>query len=129
MAVGDAEADALHFRKNRPELPPVEFPPYEHHAFPAWVYHENEEPRLVQNDDELANFLSRGWATNPHAARAAYETHELSKRDAAFQRASDDRRMSDTAKAEHEAADSAADDHVLDLPVPPADKKPRKAKE
>lgn len=129
MAVGNSsEEDLLHFKKNKPDLPPGfepgDQPPYVHQAFPAWIYHEKDEPRLVKDDSELANFLSRGWAENPNDARKAYEAVELEKSNNAAQRISDDARMSDTAKAEHEAADSAADDHVLDLPVPKLNKKP-----
>lgn len=128
MAVGDSSAeDKLHFKKNKPDLPPgydeADQPPYVHQPFPAWIYHENEEPRLVKDASELANFLSRGWAENPNDARKAYEAVELEKSNNAAQRNSDDFRMSDKAKAEHEAADSAADDHVLDLPAGKLDKK------
>jgi len=123
MAVGDAEADALHFKKNRPEVPPVDFPPYEFRAFPAWIYHETEAPRLVKDDSELANFRSRGWAEKPGDARKAFEAYELEVSNNAAQRGADDRRMSATARAEHDAADAVANDHVLDLPVPKLDKK------
>lgn len=120
MAVGDPEAD-LHHKKNTPDHPPGhapgDFPPYEFRPFPAWVYHEKEEPRIVKDEHELANFLSRGWAEHPAKAREAFERWELEKSDNAAQRAADDRRMSDKAKAEHAAADDAADDHVLDLPA------------
>lgn len=122
MAVGDPESDR-HHKKNAPEPPPVEFPPYEFRPFPAWVYHWKEEARIVQTEEELANFLSRGWADHPHKVEAARQAYELAKSDNAAQRAADDRRMSPAAKAEHAAADDAADDHVLDLPVPKANKK------
>jgi len=131
MAVGDPESDR-HHKKNAPDHPPGhapgDFPTYEYRPFPAWIYHEKEPARLVHDDAELANFLSRGWAEKPHDARKAFEAYELEVSNNAAQRAADDRRMSDKAKAEHDAADSAADDHVLDLPVPKADKSKSKAK-
>lgn len=130
MAVGDRESD-LHHKKNAPDHPPGhapgDFPPYVYRPYPKWIYHETEPARIVQDEQEHANFKSRGgWVEHPSETRAAYEALELEKSDNAAQRASDDRRMSDKAKAEHDAVDSAADDHVLDLPVPKADKKPRK---
>lgn len=134
MAVGDSTAeDRLHFQKNRPDLPPgysrdeQAERPYVHQEFPRWIYHDREPARIVKDDSELANFLSRGWAMQPHEARQAFEAHELEVSNNAAQRASDDRRMSDKAKAEHETADASADDHVLDLPAPKADKKKAKA--
>lgn len=130
MAIGDSTAeDRLHFQKNKPELPPGFEPenqkPYVHQDFPAWIYHEQEAPRLVRDASELANFRSRGWAENPNDARKAYEAVELEKSNNAAQRISDDARLSDKAKAEFDRVDSAADDHVLDLPVPKANKKPK----
>lgn len=126
MAVGDLESD-LHHKKNAPSHPPGhepgDFPPYVYKPFPAWMYHETEPARLVKDDSEQANLASRGFVDNPNKTREAYERLELEKSNNAAQRASDDRGLSAKAKAEHEAADSAADDHVLDLPVPPAEKR------
>lgn len=132
MAVGDSsKEEKLHFKKNAPDHPdgygPGDFPPYEYREFPRYMHHEKEEARLVKDESEMLNLLSRGWAKQPHDARAAYEAMELEKSNNAAQRNSDDARLSDKAKAEHEAADSAADDHVLDLPVPKADKKKKPA--
>lgn len=121
------EGDDLHFKKNRPDHPegyaPGDFPAYVYKPYPKWIYHEKEAAKIIHDETELANHRSRGWVENPNDTRAAYEASELEKSNNAAQRAADDRRMSDTAKAEHDAADSAADDHVLDLPAGKLDKK------
>lgn len=126
MAVGDPEADR-HHKKNAPDHPPghapADFPPYVYKEFPRYMHHEKEDARIVKDESEMLALLSRGWAKQPHEARAAFAAVELEKSNNAAQRASDDRRMSEKAKAEHAAVDDAADDHVLDPPVPKADKK------
>lgn len=131
MAVGDKEAD-LHHKKNAPDHPPGhepgDFPPYVYVEYPIWLHHAKDDSRLAKDEHEEANLLSRGFTRRHDEAgkQEAYAAYELEKSDNAAQRAADDRRMSEKAKAEHEAADAAADDHVLDLPVPPADKKKKK---
>lgn len=128
MAVGDRESD-MHHKKNAPDPPPghapSDFPPYVFKPFPAWMYHETDDARLVHDESELANLQSRGFVDHPSKTRAAYEALEIEKSNNAAQRASDDHRLSAKAKAEHDAADSAADDHVLDLQVPKSEKKPK----
>lgn len=132
MAVGDPESDR-HHKKNAPDHPPgfgpTDFPPYEYHPYPKWIYHERDGSRIVQSAEEHANYQSRGgWVENPNDTRKAWEALELEKSDNAAQRASDDHRMSDKAKSEHAAADEAADDHVLDLPAGKLDKSKSKKK-
>lgn len=131
MAVGDPEAD-LHHKKNKPEHPPghapEDFPPYVFRPFPAWIYHHKEEPRVVQDAHELANFLSRGWAEHPSKVEEARQRYELEQSDNAAQLLADDRHLSPAAKAEYDAVNDAADDHVLDLPAGKLDKSKKKKK-
>lgn len=105
----------------------MKFPPYEYRPFPAWLYHWTEEPKLVHDDTQLANHLSRGWVDHPAKVDAARQRYELEHSDNAAQLLADDRRLSPKAKAEYDAANDAADDHVLDLPAGKLDKSKSKA--
>jgi hypothetical protein len=132
MAVGDREAD-LHHKKNRPDHPPGhepgDFPPYVYQPYPKWIYHEQEAAKIIENEMQLANHLSRGWCENPNDAHKAFAAYERERSDNAAQVLADDRRMSDTAKEEYHAVNDAADDNVLDLPAGKLDKSKSKAKD
>lgn len=84
------------------------------------------DSRIVQNDRELKDYLDAGWATEPGDVRKAEQAYLDRIANAAAERAFDDQTLSAKAKAEFDAADRAnGADHLLDLPVPVADKKPR----
>ena len=119
------ECDALHALKNRPDPPtvngiPIKFPPYQYHPYPRAIYHATDpsSPRLVKDDAEERNFLSRGWADSPVTAEQAKERAEKAIATAAAERAFDDRNMSAAAKAEIAALEATTDDHVVDVPAP-----------
>lgn len=84
------------------------------------------DSRLAHNDRELADYVAKGWATEPDQVKQAEQAYLDRVANAAAERAYDDQHMSEKAKAEFDTADRAnGADHLLDLPVPPADKKPR----
>lgn len=91
------------------------------------------DSRIVQNDRELKDYLSQGWAEEPTGIRAADQAYQERIANSAAERAYDDLTMSPKAKAEFDAANRAnGADHLLDLPVPPLEKKrgrPRKQDE
>lgn len=121
-----AEAcDRLHALKNRPDAPsingvPITFPPYRYQPYPRALYHATDpsSPRVVKDEAEERNFLSRGWADSPVTAEQAKERAEKAIATAAAERAYTDRNMSDAAKAEVAALEQATDDHVVDVPAP-----------
>jgi len=89
------------------------------------------DSRLVGSDRERQDWLNKGWTDNPDdvdQARDSYIANTIAV--AAAERAHTDRRMSEPAKAEFQAADRAnGEEHLLDLPVPPLNKprgRPRK---
>lgn len=67
------------------------------------------------NERALEGALESGWANKPDEVKAA--TDRLNKRVAlaAGERAYDDRRLSDTAKAEVEAVENVTEGHVVDV--------------
>lgn len=90
------------------------------------------DSRLVGNDRERQAWLDRGWTDNPDDVAKAHDNYIANViAVAAAERAHTDRRMSEKAKEEFRAADRAnGEDHLLDLPVPPLNKKrgrPKKA--
>lgn len=139
----EAEATRLHFRKNQPDRPDIEFPPYNPHAkFPCALYRRSSdgdiESRLVgvadfeyhaderrwvineslhaRNANEHAALRDAGWAESPadvDRAKMLYERRVLAI--PAAERAYDDRHMSDAAQAEVAAIEDAASDHVVDV--------------
>lgn len=84
------------------------------------------DSRLVENDQERAAWLAKGWTDNPDQVDKAHDDHIANTiAVAAAERAHTDRRMSETAKEEFRVADRAnGEDHLLDLPVPKLRKKP-----
>lgn len=90
------------------------------------------DSRLVQNDRERADWLSKGWTDNPDEVDQAHDRYIADTiAVASAERAHTDRLMGEQAKAEFLAADRAnGEDHLLDLPVPALNKKrgrPKKA--
>jgi len=84
------------------------------------------DTRLVRNDQERKDWLDQGWADGPDLVKAAQTAYQERIAEAAAVRAYDDQHMSAKAKAEFLAADRAnGDEHLIDLPVPKLDKKPR----
>lgn len=82
------------------------------------------DSRLVHNDRELKDWLDRGWADHPNDVEKADLARFQRLQDAAAHQAYDDRRMSEKAKAEFDVADQAnGDEPIVDLPVPPLNKK------
>lgn len=159
MAVGDptihpdaqATSDEIHFRKNRPEQPDIVFPPYVYRPYPMAMYRKNDEGEIVsilvgiedhppnavvnpqlraRNDREQAEKAAQGWATSPGGVKDAQEVVRAAVRQAAAERAFDDRHLGEQARAELEAAEDASEDHVLDVPAPKKKPgRPAKAKE
>lgn len=88
------------------------------------------DSRIVQNDRELKDYLSKGWAETPDQVTAAHQRYLDGIADQAAMRAFDDQHMSEKARAEFDAADRAnGAEHLVDLPVPALEKKrgrPRK---
>lgn len=125
--MSEEAAERLHALKNRPDPPtingaPMVFPPWKYVPYPRAIYHIEEGQlvsRLVQDEAEERNFLSRGWANEPgQAQQAADAYYDRSVAIPAAERAYDDRRMSAAAKAEIAAHEAATDDHVVDVPAP-----------
>jgi len=91
------------------------------------------DSRLVQNDRELKDWLSKGWTEHPDQVKEAHQKYLDAIADQAAMRAYDDQRMSEKAKAEFDAADRAnGAEHLVDLPVPVLNKKrgrPRKTED
>lgn len=83
------------------------------------------DARLVGNDRERQDWLNKGWTDNPDEVDKAHDAYIANTiAVAAAERSFTDRRMSETAKAEFTAADRAnGEDHLLDLPVPPLNKR------
>ncbi len=123
--MSEEAAERLHALKNRPDAPtingaPMVFPPYRYQPYPRAMYHhtEKDSPKLVKDEAEERNFLSRGWANEPDQAQAAFDAHyDATKAIPAAERAYIDRNMSAAAKAEIAALEAASDDHVVDVPV------------
>lgn len=145
------ECDRLHFLKNTPPKPTINgmeltFPPYEYRPFPAVMYRGTAEggrslsaseqaeleehgrySRLVQTEAERRELLARGWAETPDGVKSAQTKLDEAVAQAAAERAYDDQRMSQKARAEFHAADVAnGDDHLLDLPAPKKRGRPKK---
>lgn len=135
----DEESTRLHFKKNQPDQPEVEFPPFRQLPYPTCVYREHSETgelesRLVgrmdflegevhaalraQNEREHRDALAAGWVDKPDQVRSAKDRANKAIALAAAERAYDDRRLGDKAKRELEALEDAADDHVVDVPAP-----------
>lgn len=82
------------------------------------------DSRVVQNDRELKDYLAQGWAEEPTKVKEAEQAYLDRVANAAAERAYDDKNMSDKAKEEFLAADRAnGAEHLIDLPVPKADRK------
>ena len=119
-------AERLHALKNRPDPPmvngaPMTFPPFRYQPYPAALYHATDptSPRLVKDEDEERNFLSRGWCKTPDGVEQAKDEHyDRTVAIPSAERAYADRLMSPAAKAEIAALESATDDHVVDVPAP-----------
>ena len=124
--MSEEAAERLHALKNRPDPPmingaPMTFPPYRYQPYPRALYHATDpsSPRLVKDEGDERNLLSRGWADSPVTAEKAAEQHyDTTVAIPAAERAYDDRHMSAAAKAEIAAAEAAIDDHLVTVPVP-----------
>lgn len=122
-----AECDALHFEKNRPDPIKIngrelKFPPYQYRPYPTAMYHATygvEKPKLVGTDREQRDLEAVGWTTEPTEMESANNRYLESIADDAAHRAYDDRRLSSEAKAEFHTADAEqGEHHLLDLPAP-----------
>lgn len=69
-----------------------------------------------RNDKEFASLLEQGWADSPDGVRAATRRVQMRVAASAADRWNDDAKLGEKAKAELEAIDAAADDHVVDVP-------------
>jgi hypothetical protein len=133
-----AEADRLHFEKNRPDPPKINgremrFPPYQYRPFPTAMYHETygiQQPKLVKSDAEQRDLEAQGWTTEPTEMKAANTRYLEGIAQQAAERAYVDRNMGEKAKQEFHAADVAnGDEHLLDLPVPKKRGRPARSPE
>lgn len=138
----DAEEEArrLHFRKNRPEVPDVEFPPHVHRPFPTCMYRLNndgeteaqivgvhdfdDEGHIVEalrsrNEAERLHRLSLGWAHSPADIRTARREFEKRIAIQAAESNYDDRKLTGKAREERNAIEDAASDHLVDVPTAP----------
>lgn len=131
-------SDDLHFRKNRPAGPDIDFPQYVFRPYPTAMYTKKDDeivsvlvgvddtdargnvnPQLRErNDRERAEKAAQGWADHPNGIKDAQEVVRAAVRQAAAERAFDDRHLGEQARAELEAVEDAAEDHVLDVPAP-----------
>ncbi len=82
----------------------------------------------AKDEAEGRNFESRGYARGRAAAEAAVVALEQRNAVGAAERAFDDRRMSDGAKAEASLADAATSKHLPEVPVTPIRKRGRPVK-
>ncbi len=78
----------------------------------------DESMRIVQTEDEAAA-LAGAWFDTPQAAAAAKEQWAQEIAAAAAHAAYEDRRLGPQAKAERQAADAAAEDHLVEIPEQP----------
>lgn len=131
-------SDDLHFRKNRANGPDIDFPPYVFRPYPTAMYTREDgeivscligqddtdargtvNPQLrARNDREKAEKVAQGWADHPDGIKDAREVVRAAVRQAAAERAFDDRHLSEKANAELDAVEADAEDHVLDVPSP-----------
>lgn len=145
----DAEAESarLHYKKNQPDRPDIDFPPYRFMPFPCALYRREGDEivnrlcgvndydgdgNLVEalrqrNEAQLAALLGDGWVDTPADVNKARRAAELDIARAAAMSAYEDKNLGEKARAEREAVDLASDDHVVDVPT--AREKNRAAKE
>lgn len=105
-------------------------------AYPAMVYRMTAknpwkwESHIVKDEHEQRNFESRGFvAGGPQAAADAYDAAQARLALAAAERNYDDRHLSDRAKAEAEAAQSASARHLGAIPETPIKRRGRPRKD
>jgi hypothetical protein len=100
---------------------------YRNQDFPAAIYRlvrsaagtDRVDSRLVQSESERQEYLAKGWATSPADAKDADTRYQEGIAYQAAMRAKDDLRLGEKATAELEAAEDAAEDHVLDVQPAP----------
>lgn len=136
----EEEATRLHFKKNRPDVPDVEFPPYRFRPYPMAMYREHPETREVEsklvgvvdydehdvvhtplrehNDREHTRWLESGWVNKPEDIQSAVDRLNKAVALAAAHRNYDDRNLGPQARAELDQIEDAADEHVLEVPAP-----------
>lgn len=73
---------------------------------------------VVEDESQQERRLADGWARNPDEVKAAKRQYEMNIAKAATERAYDDRHLGEKARTELDAVEAAAEDHVLDVPVP-----------
>lgn len=73
------------------------------------------DSRLVQDEGERQRYYAQGWAETPDGVKAAENAYQERIAYQAAMRAKDDLTLGEKAKAELEAAEDAAEDHVLDV--------------
>lgn len=132
----EQEATRLHFKKNRPDQPEIEFPAYRYMPFPKAMYRrkgDDIESALVgvndytddgelneqlreKNEAAVHDRLADGWAHSPGQIDAAKRALEMDIAKAAAERAYEDRHLGDKARVELEKIEDAADDHVVNVP-------------
>lgn len=71
---------------------------------------------LAHSEQDRANKRTEGWADSPNSMKAAKDSQNRRMFEAAGHRNFEDRHLTGPAKAEMQAVDDAADDHVLDVP-------------
>lgn len=81
---------------------------------------------IVHSDTEEKRERERGWCEGPDAAIAAVKAEDLEFATLAANRAFQERRMSDHARAEAAAVDEATAQHVPVIPETPKRGRPRK---
>ncbi len=114
----------------------------EHVEFPKMLYKASRDPKMpskfvfppenqisVANADEESRYLSRGFHVSQDSAVKALEGDELEISRLAANRAHNECKMSDKARAEADQADlDAGDAHLAEVPVKPVKKAGRKAR-
>lgn len=80
LMTADEAATRLHFKKNQPERPDIDFPPYQFRPFPTCVYREWSESAREREVLAVAGRLSLDLEKRADLARAAREVAEYESR-------------------------------------------------
>lgn len=106
--------------------------PYVFREYPKMLYrgavnangkHVIDEQKIVQDRDQETIANGQGWFSNPTQALECVKASELEKAKLAAERNFEVRRMSGKARAEVEAFEAEAGEHVAEIPAVPI--KPR----
>jgi hypothetical protein len=102
--------------------------PYVHRDYPMWIYLAGRsddgaitivDRKQVESDQDAANHFSRHWAATPGDALAILEHDDREIAKLAANRAYNELRMSDKAKAEVAALEAVTSGHLPNVPETP----------